>query len=174
MKAVGALIFLALMSVAGQAQEKPYKEIKTTYDRFTDHTTFETGLMRLWGTTNDHLEVSFGAVYSGPKDNKIVIMAIFKQILKDTALIEAKQIYVIADGQRLAFDDIQRLILKKPIENLSIYRHEFSAGNSVETALKVAKAKSVEVKVGHLEVKLLPEHLDIFDNLLRKAASVMK
>lgn len=168
MKAIFFLLLLLLLPANLFAQAKPSKEIRTNYDRFTDQTTLETDLMRLWGTTYDHLEVSFGAGYKGSKPSTVVFLAIFKQICKDTPLIDTAKIYVIADGERFTLDDIKRLVLKKPLDNLNIYRHEFSVSISVESMIKLAKSKNVELRIGHIETKLLPEHQEIINALIKQ------
>ncbi len=151
-----------------QSPKETSKKLSTNYDRFSDETMIETDLMRLWGTTYDHLEVAFGGVYKGKQPTRPeVIGVIFKQIFKDTQVVEAQKIYVIADGQRFVIEGVKEMILKKAVENFPVYRHEFSVLMSFDTALILAKAKSVELKVGHIETKLSFDHQATLLSLLR-------
>jgi len=168
------LLFLAInlsaaFTVPAQSsQSDDYVKLSTRYDRFTDQTTVETELMRLWGTTYDHLEVSFGAVYKGSRPSRPTIGAIFKQIFKDTKIIEAERIYVIADGQRFTIEGVERAVLKNAIPGTSVYRHEFSVFFDIDTAWKLAKANKIEMRIGHLEVSLQPSQRDAIRRLLAR------
>jgi hypothetical protein len=187
MKSSRIIFCIACLSIFGslvQAQEKKpatdlKQKIKTfkknrrfsiNYDKFKDETIVSVGPFGLSGTGRYMATGGMYLIYAKfrftGQEIKELVDTIYLGIEftgKDWKFLNDRRIYAIIDGERMVFEGQRG---SKVGGAISTVQEWLVTPVDAETFEKIAKAKSVEVKVGDYEVKLKDEHLTAFRDLL--------
>lgn len=173
MKRLLLLVYICCLLLVPSAQAQAndeYIELKTKYDRFKDETTVEIPATMIWGTQYDGLRIlAFYTQKGSTATPPAEIVIAFMLIIKDEKPVRDRNLYFIADGERLVLGEMRDLGIDRPIAGANIFNQQFGDRYPFATLVKLAKARKVEMKVGHIEVEFKPNLMDALRRLANRA-----
>ena len=181
-----ALLLIFLCSTAQAQTELPPKgkykhdkKIESSYDKFKDQTTVSVKyLSPLPALSPVRLDIVAAFLYPGKTVTKPSIVALwFQSSSKNWQFLQQRQLLVIADGERIDLGEAERVDSKVNSSRAGRYSSGVSVSElvgkmvSLETFLKIAKAKSVEMRLGSVEFKLADDHLEALRDFASRMSS---
>ena len=169
MKSSGMLgLVLLVLAIGARAQSPAVGEqvkIDVSRDRFTDQTTISTAPMKVHGTTYDNLKILFLVGYRGTDPTKAAILMGVSQTTKDLPVQAIGDVHVLADDRRVTIGRFSKINAQNLLA--SVWEHQFSSTVEYDKLLVIAKSTKVEMRIGMIEVELLPAHIDAVRRLLK-------
>lgn len=162
-----ALLFA--FALPSSAQEVAPYQINEKYDRFEDRTTVTLRDIKVAGTTYESLIIGAIFAFSGTKvtsrPEKIAITAV--SMVKGYNFMESTNLVFITDGVRLPLGSMNRISREELIKGM-VQAEGLMAFISYDEFMKIAKAKSVEARLGEVEFTLTAKQLKGFTEFAKK------
>jgi hypothetical protein len=178
---IAALVLLTISTALAQTNLPPKgkykhdKKIEASYDKFKDETTISLKSLRplpIIHPVTLYIVPTFrfpGKTVSLPDH----VSLWFYSTSKDWQFLDYRQLLVVADGERFDFGETARV--QSNVDANRYTRHvnvseTLGVMIPLNSFLKIINSKSVEIRLGQIEFKLAPDHLEA----LRDFASRMQ
>lgn len=157
------IVIPAYIAAQSPAPSRPAPKVFTEYDRFTDETTVGISITLEkyqveipTARMQEFLMLLGGFTHSGKQMEKqpATVRLAFQSQARNWRFREGAQLDAIVDGERIAFGSLDYSRKNLGAGHLEILRLDAP----VRTFLKLARGKSVEIRIGSKEVKLSEEH----------------